>query len=346
MTARKMAAGRAAPVGPVAQHLAHCRRRNLRPGTIKQRQYALSRLRRWMEPADLLEATTDDLVTFLDRHMGAEARACETSHLRGFFSWAHRAGLVDEDPSLDVVRPRVARRIPRPIPTEDLSRALDQAPDRIRPWLMLAAFCGLRAHEIAGLRREDVLDRREPPVIVVVDGKGGKQRVIPMPDELVDDFRRWDVPARGLLWRKRDGTNAPVPPHLVSSYSNKFLHSIGIGQTLHTLRHWYGTTIYQTTTDLRLTQELMGHSSPVTTAGYAAWSPKKAADALRGLTVAPEPPEANATHVSHLPDDHDDHLREPDGRWVPAWAMTGPEPSAVRDDRRRWCRENGVTWVE
>ncbi|HMQ28045.1 MAG TPA: tyrosine-type recombinase/integrase, partial [Acidimicrobiales bacterium] len=275
----------------------------------------LGRLRRFLAPADLLEATTGDLVAFLDRHIGAEARATETSHLKGFYSWAHRAGLIDEDPSLDLVRPRVARRIPRPIPTEDLHRALDGAPERVRPWLMLAAYCGLRAHEIAGLRREDVLERREPPVLAVVDGKGGKQRVVPMPDALVSDFAGWDVPARGLLWRKRDGTGAAVPAHLVSRLCNDYLHSVGIGQTLQTLRHWYGTATYEATGDLRLTQEVMGHASPVTTAGYAAWSPRKAAAVLRRLTVA-------------APDD-EDRLREPDGSWIPAEAMARPSLRVV-----------------
>lgn len=282
---RPLAAPLAMPTGAVAEHLRHLQRRNLRPGTINQRRLTLGRMRRHLEGRDLLDATTDDLVIYLDRDIGAEARACETSHLKGFYSWAHRAGMIDEDPSLDVVRPRVARRIPRPIPTEDLERALDGAPERVRPWLLLAAYCGLRACEVAALRREDVLDRNEPPILVVVDGKGGKQRVVPIPDELLTEMRTWPMPARGLMWRKEDGTRAAVPPHLVSRLCNDYMHSIGIGQTLHQLRHWYGTAIYQTTSDLRLTQELMGHASPVTTAGYAAWSPKKAADALRGLRV-------------------------------------------------------------
>lgn len=285
MNSGELAGDRAAPVGALAQHLAHCRRRNLRPGTIQQRQYALSRLRRRLPSGDLLDATTDDLVAFLDRHIGPDARATETSHLKGFYSWAHRAGMIDEDPSLEVVRPRIGRRLPRPIPSEDLERAIDEAPDRVRPWLLLAAYCGLRACEVAALRREDVLDGHDPAVLVVADGKGGKQRVVPMPDALLEAFRGWDTPGRGPLFRKVDGTNAQMPAHLVSQICNRHLHSIGVRQTLHTLRHWYGTTIYQTTTDLRLTQELMGHASPVTTAGYAAWSPKKAADALRGLTV-------------------------------------------------------------
>lgn len=272
---------------PLALHLRYLERRNLRPGTIRQRQYVLLKFSR-DAGVDLLAATFDHLERHLDRAgIGIEARATETSHLKQFYKWARTEGLVDEDPTERLVRPRVPRRLPRPIATDDLVRALDGAPERVRPWLYLAAYTGMRASEIGRLRREEVLEDNEPPVLLVVDGKGGKQRVMPMPDELVAEFRRWPVPVRGPMFTKRDGTlNVACPGWLISQLSNEYLHSIGIGATLHTLRHWYGTTVYRRSSDLRLTQELMGHSSPVTTAGYAAWSPKEGAAAVKGLTVA------------------------------------------------------------
>ncbi len=263
----------------IALNLRQMKRRNLRPSTIAQRRNTLLLFARTLNGRGLLEATFDDLQDHLDRDsLGAEAVATETSHLKSFYKWAHVEGLITEDPSIRLVRPRLARRLPRPMATADLVRALTEAPDRVRPWLYLAAYAGLRACEIAALRREDIIDNQDPPVIVVIDGKGGKQRIIPMPGELVAEFQTWPMPAGGgWLFTKRDARGndlpEPCPPHLVSIHSNRFLHSIGIDSTLHTLRHWYGTTVYGRSKDLRLTQELMGHSSPVTTAGYAAWSP-------------------------------------------------------------------------
>ena len=67
---------------------------------------------------------------------------------------------------------------------------------------------------------------------------------------------------RGPLW---DETAASI-----SRKGNKFLHSLGIASTMHTLRHAFATKVYRASKDLRLTQELMGHSSPQTTAVYAA----------------------------------------------------------------------------
>jgi integrase len=272
--------------GAVEAHLAHLRRRNLRTGTINQRRLVLGRLRRFLDDVDLLAAEHDALVAFLDRgSLGPEARATETSHVRSFYGWAVLECLVAEDPSARLVRPRLRRRLPRPIDDRYLVRALDRAPDRVRPWLWLAAFAGLRAAEIAQLCREDVLDYHDPPVLFVVDGKGGKQRTVPLADDLLAELVTWPAPTRGWLFTRLDDRPGPVPAHLVSNLANRYLHGEGIPYTLHTLRHWFGTTMYRRTSDLRLVQELLGHSSPVTTAGYAAWSPAKAADAVRTLTV-------------------------------------------------------------
>lgn len=272
-------------VGAVAEHLRHCKRRNLRHSTIVQRQYALSRFRRWLHPGDMLKVDLDDLVAFLDRRMTPEARAVEGSHLKGFYRWAHMTGLISEDPTVNLIRPKIQRRLPRPIPTVELRRAIDEAPDHIRPMLMLASMCGLRACEIAGLRRQDVLDTQDPAVLVVLDGKGGKQRVIPMPDELVAEFRTWAVAPRGPVIPRRDGKLGHNEAWTICAHANKYLRGAQISHSLHTLRHWYGTAIYQASQDLRLTQELMGHASPVTTAGYAAWSPKAGVEVARGLTI-------------------------------------------------------------
>lgn len=66
-----------------------------------------------------------------------------------------------------------------------------------------------------------------------------------------------------------------------------FLASLGIDATAHHLRHWFGTKTYEACRDLRVVQELMGHASPVTTAGYAAWSRVVAREAVEALSRHP-----------------------------------------------------------
>ena len=129
--------------GLIGRFLDDARRRNLRPGTINQKRLALRRLYRAVHPTPLLDVTHDHLVAHLDRLDQPESRATETSHLRTFYRWCVIEGLLDVDPTARLIRPRVPRRLPRPMPTADLAVAIDTAPERVRPWLVLAAR---RAH--------------------------------------------------------------------------------------------------------------------------------------------------------------------------------------------------------
>jgi site-specific recombinase XerC len=65
-----------------------------------------------------------------------------------------------------------------------------------------------------------------------------------------------------------------------------FFHSIGIDATAHQLRHWFATSTYATSGDLLVVQNLLGHSSPTTTAVYTAWS-RPAAEAAVGALSLP-----------------------------------------------------------
>jgi integrase/recombinase XerC len=262
-------------MGMVEDHLRHLRRRNLRASTIQQRRRALIRLARSLDPA---RVTTEELEGWLeDRDLQPEGRSTEISHLRGFYRWAVMEGRLAKDPTLRLVRPKIPRRLPRPIPEGDLAMAVEAAPEPIRSMLMLAAFAGLRAIEIAGLEGEHLLI--DEGVILVAEGKGGGMSSVPIAPVLVPVLRR--LPPSGRLFRLTDGR--PMAPHNVSHWCNNYLHDMGISHTLHQLRHRFGTQVYRATRDLRVTQELMRHQSPVPTAGYTWVSPGNLSDAVNRL---------------------------------------------------------------
>ena len=172
-------------------------------------------------------------------------------------------GLRGDDPSGALPRPRVPMGRPRPIATDTLLLALAQSHGRVRSAMILAAYAGLRAAEIAAAER---IHLREGSITVV--GKGGKTRIVPAHELVAREYANgqpWVVP-------RLDGQAGPNRPWMVSRIVNDHLHSLGIPDTLHSLRHWFGTHIYRATQDIRLTQDLLGHASPTTTAGYAAWS--------------------------------------------------------------------------
>lgn len=260
----------------LGEHLRHLRRRNLRPSTIEQRRRSLERLGRRY---DLARVTTEEIEDWLDdRDLSPEGRATEISHLRGFYRWAVAEGRLDRDPTLKLVRPKIARRLPRPIPEGDLSMAVELAPWPIRAMLMLAAFAGLRAIEIAGLRGEHVM--LDQGVILVAEGKGGGMSSVPIPPALVPVLR--DLPREGPCFRLKDGRQTQA--HNVSHWCNDYLHGLGISHTLHSLRHRYGTQVYVATgRDLRATQELLRHATPVSSAIYTWVDPGHLAESVARL---------------------------------------------------------------
>lgn len=269
----------------VVRHLDDLRRRNLRHGTITQRRLALGRLRRHLGPRPLLAAGHDDLTAFTDRaSLAPESRATEISHLRGFYKWAVLEQLLDVDPTVRLVRPKVPRRMPRPMATADLAMAIQLAPDRIRPWLALAAYAGLRAIEISQLRADDLWWENDPPLLLVADGKGGQPGSVAISPDLEAELRAARLPSRGWLFPRHDGQPGHTPAHGVSHLTNAYLHSIGISSTLHQARHWFGSEAYRASgRDLRQTQELLRHRSPVSTALYTYVDPGEAAATLSRL---------------------------------------------------------------
>ncbi len=144
------------------------------------------------------------------------------------------------------------------------------------------AGAGLRAREIAYLRRENVDDTAAQPFILV-DGKGGKERVVPASRFVLAELKAHGLPARGLAFRRHDGQPGPNKPWLISKLANDCLHRSGTNATLHQLRHRCLSLLYQETLDLRLVQELAGHSSPATTAVYTLISASRAAEAVEAL---------------------------------------------------------------
>ena len=247
----------------------------------------------WLEPRTLLDATRDDIETFLDSRRGRRTRALDSktryhwiSDLHVFYTWAINEDLTDRDPTLKINRPKLRRNLPRPIADEDLERAMAEAPPQMRAMLALAAYQGMRCQEIAGLAREDVLDSRDPAVIVVVKGKGGYQRILPLHPETLSALRCLPMPRSGAMFHlPKGGHHTPVT---VSVAMRQYFAELGIEATGHMARHWFGTGIYAASKDIRLTQELLGHQSPTTTAIYVAWAAVDAAPAVASLTTRPK----------------------------------------------------------
>ncbi len=267
----------------VGRHLQHLAKRGLRPSTIRQRRWVLSRLEVWLagQGVGMLDATPELLETFTDFASGNAGRKVAVRNVGGFYRWCvEREDLLTVNPARLLVLPRERPGLPRPISEDRLAHALDCATEPVRTWLVLAGWCGLRAMEIAALHTHDIdLAAR---TLLVRDGKGGLPRVQPMPP-IVGDAIAPHL-GHGYLFQRVDPPPGPVRGHEVSNSCNVFLHRNGIADTLHSLRHRYATLVYeQSGFDLIATQTLLGHRSIASTTVYARARP---ADELHDVVAA------------------------------------------------------------
>lgn len=182
-----------------------------------------------------------------------------------YLSWLGSWGAACGRPELceGVRRPRPPAGVPRPVSEADLSAMLQAAKGRERAWLLLGAFCGLRAHESAKVAIED-LERVAggDDWVLRVLGKGGQLAVVPCPPVVVQALREAAGGRSGRIWPRADSRTVQYAVRRVA-------HRAGVRCTSHQLRHRYGTVFYSASKDLLVTQQVMRHKSPATTAGYA-----------------------------------------------------------------------------
>lgn len=245
------------------EHEAHMRLQGLSTHTVAARRGALDRLSRVVDVADV---TYDDVAGWLgDANLSVESKAAYASQLRSFYGWAVRRGHVGVDPTDGLPAFKARRRLPNPTAEDDLARALDAASPRMRAWLLLGCYAGLRCMEIAQVRDRDI----RPGGLLVVHGKGGQTRIVPLHPTVLDalePFRGSGPP--GWLFPSTRRAGQPVVAYTVSVAIGNHFRSLGIASTAHKLRHRAGTDALAATGNLRAVQEFLGHASPTTTAIY------------------------------------------------------------------------------
>lgn len=251
---------------------------NRSPRTIRARREILGRIDHDLEYG-LDGATADELKEWIFRDGWSQAtRQTYYGAVKAFFTWAcnpHDPRL-DFDPTALLPRPTTPRGIPRPVTDAQLEQILSTAAEPYLTWSLLAAYAGLRAIEIAGLRREHITQEG----LHVVRGKGGRPGLLPTHPAIWEAVR--DLPAGPIAWTKG---GSPASDAYVSIYAAMyFRHNLKMpGVGLHRLRHWYGTSIYKATKDIRRTQELLRHASPSTTAIYTLVSSEERLAAIQTL---------------------------------------------------------------
>lgn len=266
--------------GAVDGWLTHLRAGGASAASLKLRRSYLTRLA-GQHPAGPAAVTSDQLAAFMARPgWSPETRKSARSTIRGFYAWAHDTGIVAVDPSLRLPAVHVPAGAPRPAPMAVVERAWMVGTDRDRLMVACALLAGLRRAEIAAVHTRDITETSDGPSLRV-RGKGGRVRVVPLHPLLARLLA--DAPAGFVFPGRIDGHLSPA--HV----GKRLIRLLGQGWTAHTLRHAFATRAYATEHDLRAVQQLLGHSTPTTTARYTAVPDGSLRRAVHGSAGASQP---------------------------------------------------------
>ena len=248
--------------------------------TITERTRLIRQLARatGTDPAALTPHTLTVFLAAIDSPVTADAYY---SIARAWCSWLVRAGHRDDDPTMRVPRPRVPPARPRPITRQQLDTLLAtplRPPTRTK--ILLAAYAGLRIHEIAKLRGQDI----DPAGgTLTITGKGGRTDLLPAHPIILDQAANY--PRKGHWFPSPTRPGQHVTAKTVGTVIARALRRAGIDATAHQLRHHFATSLLEAGVDSRIVQTLMRHASLATTGRYLGVTLTQQRTALDSLTI-------------------------------------------------------------
>lgn len=206
--------------------------------------------------------------------------------VKKFFRQLTRQGTILCDPAEDLELPKTPQVLPRTILTAAETKRLLQAPDvltlvgyRDRAVLETLYSTAIRTSELRKLKITDV--DFENRLLNIIQGKGGKDRIMPLPPVAAGYLREYLGKIRPKLaeqWRKDDKgtfflnhTGAPLSAHQIGEILYSARRKAGIDKpvTAMTMRHSIATHLLENGMDIRAIQEFMGHDKLGTTEVYA-----------------------------------------------------------------------------
>jgi len=222
--------------------------------------------------------------TLRERKLAPATVIRKIASLRGFFKWASSTGIIDKNPASTLEQPKMPQHLPKVVSVKEIEAMLHNNLTPLEHVIMeLLYSCGLRVSELVNLKINDI-DLASKYVRCF--GKGSKERIIPM-GEVAKSVIKEYLPDRELFIKKYKLNTKRL---LVSDSGRMvtrqdiytFIHRQGklIHKNIspHTLRHSFATHLLENGADLRVVQELLGHSDVSTTQLYTHISKKRLKD--------------------------------------------------------------------
>lgn len=277
----------------VQRWLRHLRtERDLSPHTLSNYQRDVDKYMEWLGDKGLKKVTTGDIEDFLvhlrgEKKMAASSAARMLASIRGLHSFGVQERMLDGDVAASVPVPSRGASIPKALTVDEVAALIEACPNgdaagplqlRDRALVEMLYSTGARITELLDLNVDDLDTKNQ---LVLVRGKGGKERIVPLGVPALEALSQYVVRARtplnkkgspALFLNQRGGRMGRQSGFKVVSEAAE---RAGLGAVSpHSLRHSFATHLLEGGADVRVVQELLGHASVATTQIYTKVTPE------------------------------------------------------------------------
>jgi len=283
-------------------HVAALEVKNFSSATISQRAKYVRWFALWCiergatKPGEVVKALVERYQRYLYNHRDSKGKPMSfpsqhkhLSHVRSYFSWLARHNQILFNPASELEMPKLGHRLPKAIlSAAEADKVIDQ-PDvndacglRDRAMLELLYSCGIRRRELAEMKLYS-FDRNRK-TLMIVQGKGKKDRVVPIGQRALDWIELYLEQGRPkLVVDPNEQTlflstlGQQLEPDSLTEYVRRYVESAEIGKkgSCHMFRHTMATLMLENGADIRYMQAMLGHADLRTTQIYTQVSIRK-----------------------------------------------------------------------
>lgn len=231
------------------------------------------------------KATKEQLAEFISFLTGngitERTQARTISSIRSFFKYLAFDGVIDNNPAKMLEAPKIGRKLPNILTAEEVD-AIENAVEMYKPegqrnraMIEMLYSCGLRVSELIDLKLSNINFRTS---IVKIEGKGNKERMIPLSKSAKNELKNYfkvyrdylDIPAENEDVVFLNKLGRPLSRVMVFNIIKHLAERAGIKKKIspHTFRHSFASALVQGGADLRAVQDMLGHESILTTEIY------------------------------------------------------------------------------
>ncbi len=216
-----------------------------------------------------------------EKEVSPRTQARTISGIKSFYKFLLIDGTISSDPTALLESPKIGRKLPDILSMEEIDLLIDGVDlskaegQRNKAMLETLYSCGLRVSELVGLK---ITNLHFDQGFIKVEGKAGKERLIPVSDRAVDEITDYlngyrkslsvSADSENILFLNRRGRK--LSRVMIFTIIKNLAEKVKLGKKIspHTFRHSFATHLINGGADLRVVQELLGHESILTTEIY------------------------------------------------------------------------------